>query len=52
MALFSPISPPKNYSLADRNFDQEYRELKDAYLKKQRQLPGRTVSKAKFECSI
>ncbi len=52
MALFSPINPPQNYSFADRNFDQEYKVMKDAYLKKQRQFPERAVSKAKFEFSI
>lgn len=35
MALFSPINPPKNYRLSDRNFDQEYRDMKAAYEKQQ-----------------
>jgi hypothetical protein len=52
MALFSPINPPQNYSFADRNFAQEYKESKDAYLKQQQQqqqFSASEISQAKFD---
>jgi hypothetical protein len=37
MALLSPMSPPKDYSFAERNFDQEYQSMKADYERKQQQ---------------
>lgn len=35
MVLFSPMSPPKNYSFSQRNFAQEYEQMRTEYQRKQ-----------------
>lgn len=50
IALFTPMSPPKDYSLSQRNFAQEYEEMKAEYLsKQQKQAVYRAGGAAKFE---
>ncbi|MBS1955029.1 MAG: hypothetical protein JST89_12655 [Cyanobacteria bacterium SZAS-4] len=49
MALLTPMSPPKNYSFAQRNFAQEYKEMKDDYMRKQQVKPVASLGPAKFD---
>ncbi len=53
IALFTPMSPPKNYNFSQRNFAQEYQEMKDEYIQKQqRKAVYRAGGSAKFEYSL
>lgn len=50
IALFTPMSPPKNYSFSQRNFAQEYEAMKAEYMRKQqKQSVYRAGGAAKFE---
>jgi hypothetical protein len=50
IALFTPMSPPKNYSFAQRDFAQEYQEMKKEYNRKQqKQNVYRAGGAAKFD---
>lgn len=49
MALLTPMSPPKNYSFAQRNFAQEYKDMKDEYVRKQQVKPVSSLGPAKFD---
>jgi hypothetical protein len=49
IALFTPMSPPKNYNFAQRNFAQEYQEMKEEYIRKQQQKVYRAGGAAKFD---
>ena len=49
IALFTPMSPPKNYSFTQRNFAQEYQDMKNEYVRKQQQKVYRAGGAAKFD---
>lgn len=49
MALLTPMSPPKNYSFAQRNFAQEYQDMKNEYVRKQQVKPAYSLGPAKFD---
>ncbi|CAN5264844.1 hypothetical protein BH10CYA1_BH10CYA1_36170 [soil metagenome] len=49
MALLTPLSPPKNYSFSQRNFAQEYKDMKDDYVRKQQPKPIHQLGPAKFD---
>ncbi|MBI2810065.1 MAG: hypothetical protein HYX67_04455 [Candidatus Melainabacteria bacterium] len=49
MALLTPLSPPKNYSFSQRNFAQEYIDMKEEYERKQQQKPVYRLGVAKFD---
>lgn len=36
-AFFQPIMPPKNYSFEERDFENEYKQMKREYLKRLRE---------------
>ncbi|HEY9678783.1 MAG TPA: hypothetical protein V6C76_12290 [Drouetiella sp.] len=39
IALLTPLSPPKNYCFSERNFEDEYQQMKSAYEKRQTKKP-------------
>lgn len=51
-ALFMPIMPPKNYSFEDRNFESEYKEMKNQYLEAQRRIAkAKSSSESNYQMS-
>lgn len=50
-ALFLPIVPPKNFSIAEINFEIEYKEMKEQYLKRQ-QRNDNSDAEARFSMPL
>ena len=52
IALFTPMSAPKNYSFAERNFAQEYQDMKNEYVRKQQPKVYSAGGAAKFDYQV